>query len=45
MPPSSPLAALVALGRAALTHDLSQTVIALLLFYGHGFGLMGRVPF
>ena len=27
----------------ALTNYLSQTVVALMLFYGIGFGLMGRV--
>ncbi len=35
--------ALAAVGRLALTNYLLQTVICTSLFYGHGFGLFGRV--
>jgi len=31
------------IGRLALTHYIMQSVICGLLFYGHGFGLMGKV--
>lgn len=35
---------LAAVGRMAFTNYLLQTVICTTLFYGHGFGLYGRVP-
>jgi uncharacterized protein len=34
---------LAAMGRMAFTNYLSQTLICTTLFYGHGFGLFGRV--
>jgi len=37
------LGALVPAGRAALTNYIGQSVLAVLLFYGAGFGLAGRV--
>lgn len=37
------LSALAAVGRTALSCYLLQTVIGTTLFYGHGFGLFGRV--
>jgi uncharacterized protein len=38
-----PLRSLAAVGRMALTNYLLQSVICTTLFYGHGFGLFGRV--
>jgi uncharacterized protein len=38
-----PLRPLAAVGRMALTNYLLQTVICTTIFYGHGFGLFGRV--
>ena len=35
---------LAAVGRMAFTNYLLQTVICTTLFYGHGFGLYGRIP-
>ena len=37
------LQSVAALGRMALTNYLLQTVICTTIFYGHGFGLFGRV--
>ncbi len=37
-------ARLAAVGRMALTNYLMHTVLATLLFYGHGLGLFGTVP-
>jgi uncharacterized protein len=36
---------LVASGRMALSHYLSQSLIAVTLFYGIGFGLFGRASY
>lgn len=38
-----PLRRMAAVGRMALTNYLLQSVICTTLFYGHGFGLFGRV--
>jgi len=38
-----PLRAVAAVGRMALTNYLLQSVICTTIFYGHGFGLFGRV--
>ena len=38
-----PLRSVAAVGRMALTNYLLQTVICTTIFYGHGFGLFGRV--
>jgi uncharacterized protein len=38
-----PLRSLAAAGRMALTNYLLQSVICTTIFYGHGFGLFGRV--
>jgi len=40
---AGPLRALAAVGRLSLTHYLGQTVFAITLFYGFGFGLYGRL--
>jgi uncharacterized protein len=37
------LGPMAAVGRMALTNYLLQTVICTTIFYGHGFGLFGRV--
>jgi uncharacterized protein len=38
------LASFEQVGRLALTHYLTQSVFLTLLFYGHGLGLMHRIP-
>jgi len=38
-----PLRSLAAVGRMALTNYLLQSVICTTIFYGHGFGLFGRI--
>jgi uncharacterized protein len=38
-----PLRSVAAVGRMALTNYLLQSVICTTIFYGHGFGLFGRV--
>ena len=36
---------LATLGRMALTNYITQSIVGILLFYGYGFSLMGRLPF
>jgi uncharacterized protein len=35
---------LAAVGRMAFTNYIMQSVICTIIFYGHGFGLFGKVP-
>jgi uncharacterized protein len=42
-PEAGPTLMLAAVGRTALSNYLLQTLIATTLFYGHGFGLFGRL--
>jgi uncharacterized protein len=41
--PSGPLSALAPLGRMGLTTYLTQSAFGLLVFYGFGLGLLGRL--
>ena len=42
---AKPISWLKYLGKMSLTMYLMQTSLCVLLFYGYGFGLMGKVPF